>query len=94
MLTLQEFEAIPEHRIFAHGITTNSPEGVFMTDANYDHTLKWIAKKGGANDWAIYIYWYGYDEDFIRDHGDKVVTEANIKKLVPCEESVFSRYRY
>jgi len=91
-LTKERFDEIPAGEIFDTGILSNSPEGIFMTDDGGE--LKWVAKKGYGNDWAIYCHWSDHTIEWIRDHGDKVHTEEYIKKCVPCDDDVFKLYRY
>lgn len=91
MLTLKEFQQIPAGKIFASGLLPNSEEGLFMTRDGGE--LKWIAKKGYGDDWAIYCHWGYNDTYWISHHGDKVVTNSNILKCVPCTEEVLNKYR-
>ncbi len=91
-LTLEQFNNIPYRHVMGSGVITNSPEGIYMTTSG--GSLKWIAKKGGGNDWAIYIHWHTSTDDFILTQGDKVVREEDIKKCVPCTDEVFNLYRY
>lgn len=92
MLTLQQLKDMPDHTIFAHGTTIDAPDGINM--ANTGNQLRWIAKRGQIHDWAIYIHFAIYDEDYIKAHGDKVTNEHHIKKLVPCNDEAFGMYRY
>ena len=92
MLTLKEFEDIPDGKIFATGVLPNSSEGLYMT--NDGGELRWIAKKGFGNDWAVYCHWSDHDVDWISKNGDKVTYKGNIKKCVPCENEVLQLYRY
>jgi hypothetical protein len=91
MLIIEKFNEIPYGEIFETGLTTDDSKGVNMTNSGAE--LRWVAKKGGGDDWAIYVHFSFHDEDFIRMHGDKVKSEFNIKKLVPCTDEVFSKYR-
>jgi hypothetical protein len=54
-MTLSEFEQIPSGTIFATGVLPNSHDGIHMTVNGGN--LRWIAKKGYADDWAIYCHW-------------------------------------
>lgn len=92
ILTLEQFDHIPSGQVFATGIFPNSPEGIFMT--RNSGLLRWVAKKGWANDWAVYCHWAENDEDYVRDYGDKVLTEIYIRRCVPCTDEVFKLYRY
>lgn len=95
LLTIEKLDKIPRGEIFSTGITTNDPDGIYMTDYNFGKSLLWIAKKGnGYNDWAIYIHWAEKGIEFVKTQGDKVTNKENIQKLVPCDNEVFSKYRY
>lgn len=76
--------------IFTEGTFIDSPEGVNM--AGTGKKVGWVAVRGGIHDWSIYAEnpytGIGYP------NGDKVTGEANIKKLVPCDDEAFKMYRY
>lgn len=91
-MTLEEFNTISPGTIFATGILENSPEGIYMTEEG--GRLRWVAVKGYANDWAVYCLWPYYTEKYVAENGDKVVSEAYIRRCVPCSDEVFNRYRY
>ena len=90
-LTKENFDKTSKGEVFAFGVLPNSPEGLFMT--NDGGELRWIAKKGYGNDWAIYCHWSYKSIDWIEKHGDKVCIEKYIKRCVPCTDEVFSLYR-
>ena len=90
MLDLEMLESIPRGTVFAAGKTTDDNNGVNMT--NSGKPLKWIAKKG-YNDWAIYIHWDTVSDYSVETQGDKVSSEKNIKRLVPCSDEAFNKYR-
>ena len=90
MLTIEEFRAIPDGEVFKTGITTDNSEGINMT--NSGRQLRWVAKKGHGDDWAIYIHWGFNSEEYIKQSGDKVSDNDNIVKLVPCSEEVLNKY--
>ena len=92
MLAFNEFNDIPAGEIISTGILPNSSDGLFMT--NNGGELRWVAIKGYASDWTIYCHWSYNDVNWIRQHGDKVTNEVNIKRCVPCSEEVFKTYRY
>lgn len=94
LLTGDKLKKIRSDFIFAEGVTTNDGEGVYMTSEHKGDKLRWIAVKGGANDWCIFIGWSFMQDYYILRHGDKVTTESNIKKLVPCTEEAFNFYNY
>ena len=92
ILTKEKFDQILAGDVFATGVLPNSPEGIFMT--NNGGELRWVAVKGYANDWAIYCNWAHQSIDWIRSYGDKVHSDSNIKRCVPCEDEVLKLYRY
>ena len=91
MLTLQILKDMDPHTIFATGITVDNRTGINMS--NSDKLLRWIAKRGGIHDWAIYIHFNTYTVDDVARNGDKVSGKENIKKLVPCDDEAFEMYR-
>ena len=92
MLTLQNLKDMEPDTIFATGVTTNDPAGINMS--NDGRELRWVACRGGIHDWAIYIQSADWPEDEVKRVGDKVTSEHNIKKLVPCDDEAFRMYRY
>lgn len=86
------FENIKEGAIFANGETSDNTEGCNMP--NSGRKLRWVAKKGYANDWCIYIHLFHMNESWIAQHGDKVTSETNIRKLISVSDEVFKLYRY
>jgi hypothetical protein len=91
-LNENEFKALPRGEIFATGVLPNSPEGLFMTAGGGE--LRWIAKKGQIEDWAIYCHWATWTESEIASNGDKVTNKHHIEICVPCTDEVFKLYRY
>ena len=92
MLTLKKLKEIKSGTIFAKGEIVDSPYGINM--ANTGALLKWVAVRGGIHDWAIYCQLAHNSYEYIRSQGDKVHSEENIKKLVPCDDEVFKMYRH
>ncbi len=92
MLTKKMLMDMPDGNIFAKGEIVDSPAGVNMV--NSGRMLKWMAKRGsGYHDWTIYLHWATSDWDYIEDYGDKPIVEANIKKLVPCDDEAYGLFR-
>ena len=91
MLTLQNLKDM-EPGIFATGVAIDESGGLYM--ANTGRELRWVAVRGGIHDWTIYCHLSGWDKDWIRANGDKVCGEEHIKKLVPCDDEAFKKYRY
>lgn len=92
-LTIDKLKDMNPETIFAEGITSNDPAGIYMTDSNISRKLYWLAKRGAIHDWTIYIHWADKGRQFVIDAGDKVTDEANIKKLVPCDDEAYKMYR-
>ena len=92
MLTLEQLKNMEPDTIFASGITTDDEDGINM--ARTGEKLRWVACRGGIHDWAIYIGFAKDSASYIKDMGDKVTSESNIKKLVPCDDEAFAMYRY
>ena len=91
-LTLEEFEKIRDGEIFMQGVIPNSASGLFMT--NGGGNLRWVAQKGYGHDWTIYCHWDYMDANWIKHNGDKVGTDANIKKCVDADPEVMKFYRH
>lgn len=87
MLTKKMLEAMPPGTIFATGVV-KEPQLYELS------AVRWLAKRGGIADWAIYYHRKEYDAKWIKDYGDKCFTEEIIKRLVPCDEDAFKAYRY
>lgn len=92
MLTKKEFDNLSHGEVFATGVLPNSPEGLFMNGNGSE--LRWVATKGGGNDWAIYYLSSTESVEWIKEHGNKLHNPEHIKKCVSCEEEVFKLYRY
>ena len=91
-MTKEQFDLIPNGNVFATGVLPNSPEGIFMT--RDEGELRWVAKKGYGNDWAVYCHWSSRSIEWIAAEGDKVQTEEYIKRCVPCTSEVMKLYRF
>ena len=95
-MTLKEFIMMPDNEVFASGTILNHPEGLYMTSSDIGKRLKWLAKKGSVNDFAVYCYWDGEmsDEDIL-SYGQKVPGSCVVvlKRLLNLEDAVWERYR-
>lgn len=92
MLTLQQLKDMPPNTVFARGEVEDSPDGVNMS--NSGGILRWVAVRGGIWDWAIYCHYADRSWEFVKSQGDKIYGKTNIKKLVPCDDEAFKKYRY
>lgn len=86
MLTLKQLKEMPAGTVFATGEVTEPR--LFKT------AVRWIAKRGGYHDWAIYYHLAEHTIDYVMKNGDKVTTESVIRKLVECDDEAFKWYRY
>lgn len=97
MLTREILETLQNSTdgvVIATGIVQNNEGGVYMTDFRKNDDLRWVAKVGsGYADWAIYIHWAEHSLEWVLQNGDKVTTQAYIKKLVPCDDEALKLYR-
>ena len=95
MLTLEKLKEMQPDLIFAQGVIEDSPKGINI--GNTGNQLKWVAIRGGIHDWAIYADSPYESRDSFEDvarYGNKVISEENIRKLVPCDTEAFKKYRY
>jgi len=91
-LTKESFNKMPNNKIFAEGIVENSPAGIFMNEKG--GKLKWVAKKGLANDWTMCYSTFDASSEWIGNHGRRIYHDKIIKKYVPCDNEVFDLYKY
>jgi len=92
LLTLDQLEAMEPAHSFAHGEMPDTEDGLFMTGSG--KMLKWVAVRGGNNDWAIYCHFAESTYEWIGENGDKVYMKEHIRKLVPCTDEAYARYRF
>jgi len=86
-----EFRALPDGKVFARGVVLDG-QPYFNFDRK-ERVLKWVAKKGYARDWAIYLGLLDWTWDEVERQGNKLHTEKLIRYLVPCSVSVIMLYR-
>lgn len=91
-LTVGDIESLEPGDIIKTGTVSDNPEGVNMN--NSDKLLRYVAIRGQAPDWAIYIHLADFPVSFIARGGDKVISENNIRKLVPCTDEAYAKYRF
>lgn len=85
-LTLQDLNKMEPYTTFSHGVT-HDPR-------LFRDPVRWLAKKGGSNDWAIYYHLEEKSLDFIENSGDKCFTSEVIRELVPCDDNALKAYRF
>jgi hypothetical protein len=92
VITLKKFLKLPPNRVFATGESVDSPEGLFMTGSG--NPLRWVAVKGGNQDWALYTQQTHWSYEMVERNGDKVNDEANILRALEVSPKVLERYRH
>jgi len=86
-LTLDELKEMKPGQIIKKG------EGVYP-ELWQKGDLRWVAVRGGIEDWAIYYHSTNHGYDYITDFGDKIYDEKIIRKLVPCTDEAWGMYRF
>ena len=93
ILDMEDLRKIPNGTIFSKGEVVDGPEGINIDGSG--KMLKYVAVKGWANDWAVYVHLSEeHDYQFVRSYGNKVIGSENIRRAVPCTDEVLGRYRY
>ena len=92
MMTIDKFRRIKPGEVFEQGVIENTPDGIYMTDGG--GTLKYVAVKGGFDDWALYVHWAYHSWEYVRNCGDKVISEHHIRRVVDCSNEVYIKYRF
>ncbi len=92
-LTVPDLANMEPGTVFLKVVTTNDPEGVFMTRNRQGDKLRWVAKRGDGPDWAIYIDFENHSFTEIEEYGDKVRSWEHIQRLVPCTAEALAAYR-
>ena len=91
MLTVEKLDDLEPGTIFATGLARDVQGDLYMADTG--SWLRWVAVVGGIHDWTIYCHFRTESEEFVKAQGDKVCCEDHIKRLVPCTDEAFRRYR-
>ena len=76
-----------------HGEIVGSGE-VFIPVLYAEGNIKWIAKRGGYPDWAIYYGQAFNSYDYITKYGQKIINREIITSLIPCTSQALDIYRY
>ena len=92
MLTIQQLKDMPAQTVFACGEFEDVTSGINITGQK-GLRLRWMAVRGGYHDWTIYLHHAWQSWDWILAHGDKPITEAYIRKLVPCDDEAYGMFR-
>jgi hypothetical protein len=85
-LTVKKLDEMESHAIIDTGILDNKDI--------YENPIRWVAKRGEINDWAIYYDEATKTEKQVRQLGYKLIEKKFIEMLVPCTPKAFDKYRY
>lgn len=95
MLTFDQFTKFKEGEVFAMGEAQNTISGIHLTFEHYGRMLKWVAKKGAVNDFAVYAKWSDTSTfDDVTNVGEKVTCLHTVKRLINCDDEVLKHYRF
>jgi hypothetical protein len=92
MLTIERLKELPASEIFASGVVLDGTSDFNITGKPI--RLRWVAKRGYIDDWAIYVGPEKWEPRRIAEYGNKVHFEKNIRYLVHCTDDAFRRYRH
>lgn len=93
MVTVELLKSISVGTIFRTGISFSSDLVASYGDQGSGY-VKWVAVRGIVEDWAIYVgpaYW---DDDKVKNSGNKIYRQATIEDLVLAEKEAYRLYRY
>lgn len=91
-LDKEAFDKIPDKAVIATGVTIDGPEGLHL--ANTNKQLRWVAKKGNADDWCVYAHLIEYPVEWVAARGDKVCDKRNIDNILKITDEIWSKYRF
>lgn len=90
-LTKAKLVSFALNEIFDQGLVVDNATGISID--NSDKILRWVAVKGGAQDWAIYVAHYKTSPEMTAKYGTKIHNMDNVSKLLPCTSEVLELYR-
>jgi len=91
-MTSKLLEECPNGEVFACGVIEDSPYGIFLAGSKI--ALRWVAKKGDVEDFAVYVGPLKWSVSTVADRGDKVSDPETVKQLLQCDDEMLSHYRY
>jgi hypothetical protein len=109
LITVDQLDQMEPHSIFAKGTFIDSPEGVNMSNTGKEVRWvavrggihDWAIYSQNPyyiDDFSPEVMAVGYsgvwDWEKIKEEGDKVHQEDNIRKLVPCDDGALALYRH
>lgn len=99
-LTIELLDSFQCNEVFARGtfidlsITNKSSIWIAIKGCHLDYSDWCIFSESPYNMGTIYGYKHFLSKQPINDYGEKFGNEKFIRKLVPCDDDVFKRYRY
>jgi len=90
MYTRETLKKFPPDTIFASGYSYDDELGIYMQGTG--DMLKWVAVRGGIDDWAIYVGKYYQSDEEIKNWGQKVPKRI-ATKLLSGDTDFNDRYR-
>lgn len=100
MISIEEYDKLPNDSIIQSGIISNSPTGYFASrDVNLP-LLYYVVYKHEIGVWTIYIHKYSVNTplesliSYIKSYGDTITSKEYIKRIFDCDEKVFEKYYY
>lgn len=106
ILTTEILDFLSPEEIFKKGTFLDTKEvgenNIALCCPISNKIVRWVAVRGYISDWCIFCenpHYQGTEWEFcsfedIKNRGDKLCSENSIKKLVPCTDEAFNRYRY
>ena len=94
---LAEFDIYIVNDKLTRAILLDLPSSVVFKKGEgvlYGQVVKWVAKRGGIDDWAIYAGPLDWSWKQVLERGEKVMSEGCIKIFVDCTDEAYARYRY
>jgi hypothetical protein len=89
IFTLEHLKKIQNGSVIRTIITAHH-----MRTDGYLGRMIFVVKKGYAEDWCIYYCPEPLGELYASRNGAKLIGEEIIKFIFPCDDEVYSRYRY
>jgi len=90
MFTRDKLDKLDSGTIFASGIDFDGNDGIHL--CNTGELLRWVAVRGGVDDWAVYADKARNSAESVRDFGCKL-SKREALKLVMGSEDFYNRYR-
>lgn len=90
MLTREKLNKFEPGTIFASGLDFDGENGINLW--NTGELIRWVAVRGGVDDWAVYADKASKSAESVRDFGCKL-SRGEATKLVLGNQDFCNRYR-